>query len=73
MVHINGTRLSVPIWELTTSDLEFVEVYLPSKIGSARRVPSMSGRPTTIPTATFVRPAASSACGNVGLIAWLRK
>jgi hypothetical protein len=73
MVTINGGPRTVPLWQLSASDLEFVEVYLPSNVGGAgtRGVTSLSGLATTLTTSTSVRPPISPACG-VGLIAWLR-
>lgn len=73
MVIINGGPRTLPLWQLSAADLEFVEVYLPSNVGGAgtRGVTSLNGMANTLTTSTSVRPPISPACG-VGLIAWLR-
>lgn len=72
-VDIGGTfKRQVRLGTLTTADIEFVEVYLPTMIGGTRGVTSLEGMETTIKTSTFDRVAASADCGNVGLVAWLR-
>jgi len=73
VVSLNGSAVTVPLGTLTTDALEFVEVYLPSKIGSVRGGTSISGAPTKITTSTGWQPAISRDCGNLSLIAWLRK
>lgn len=62
----------VPLGTLTASDIEFIEVYLPTGIGQTRGGTSIGGNSTKFETVTFSRPSASKACGNVGLVAWLR-
>lgn len=54
MVSIGGQVGQVPLWLLTTSEVEFVEVYQPSR-------------------QTFGRPPVSGSCGNLAIIAWLRR
>jgi len=73
MVQLNGSSVWVPLGTLTTDQLEFVEVYLPSKIGSVRGGTSMSGAPTKITTSARMQPGVSTECGNLSLIAWTRK
>jgi hypothetical protein len=69
------TRYSVPLTALSTSDVEFVELYQASNVGGAqpRGRTSLSGNRTSFLTPTSERPGISSACGNLGLIVWLRK
>jgi len=75
MVTVNGGPRRLPLWQLTASDLEFVEVYLPSNVGGAgnRGVTSLNGMRTTSTTSTSMRPSVSRDCGNLALIAWLRQ
>jgi len=72
-VALGGTTVSVPISQLTTPDIEFVELYLPSKIGSVRGGTSINGQETKFITSTTMQPAAKAACANLALIVWLRK
>lgn len=69
------TRYSVPLNALSTSDVEFVELYQASTVGGAqpRGRTSLGGNRTTYLTPTSSRPSADPACGNLALIAWLRK
>jgi hypothetical protein len=73
MVTINGGPRTLPLWQLSAADLEFVEVYLPSNVGGSgvRGVTSINGMENRLTTSTSVRPKISQECG-VGLIAWLR-
>lgn len=73
LVKIGGTyNTMVPLGSLTASDIEFVEVYLPTTIGSVRSGTSINKMETKITTSTFDRPPARAECGNVGFVAWLR-
>lgn len=67
MVRVNGGPTMRPLWALSASELEFVEVYLPSlsSMGKGRKSGSRS-------TSTSMRPATSKSCGNLGIIVWLR-
>ncbi len=67
MVTVNGGPRFLPLWQLTASDLEFVEVYLPTG--------SMGGRAAqySFATSTNMRPTPTVECGNLALIAWLRQ
>lgn len=70
---MNGAAATkVPIAQLMTADLEFVEVYLPTA-ESARGPTSVSGATSTIKATTFTQPAPSKDCGNISFIVWLRK
>lgn len=81
-VVIGGTHnRRVPLGNLTASDIEFVELYLPTISGGAgtgsgkpRGVTSIGGFQTNITTPTILTTvsAASSLCGNLGFVAWLR-
>lgn len=80
-VRVGGTMNRwVTLGTLTASDIEFVEVYLPTFGTSAdgtsgsRGITSLSGSATmfTTPTNLSPRPGASGACGNVSFTAWLR-
>lgn len=64
--------IQVPIAQLVTADVEFVEVYLP-KGGTSRGVNSLNGSPTVITTKHDLQPTISRECGNVTLVVWLRK
>jgi hypothetical protein len=72
MVTLKPSNDSVPVTSLTAADIEFVELYLPTKIGSVRGGTSINGHRTKFTTQTSVQPAAPAACGNVGLLVWLR-
>ena len=73
MVSLNGSAVKVPLGTLNTDELEFVELYIQSKIGSVRGGTSMSGAPTKFTTSSGMQPGVDRDCGNLGLIAWLRK
>jgi hypothetical protein len=82
LVQLGGTiNRMVPLGNLTAADIEFVELYLPTVSGAAgggsgkpRGVTSLSGHQPKFltPSSLSPTPGASSACGNVGFIAWLR-
>ena len=76
MVMIDGNpRRQLPLWQLSTNAVEFVEIYLPSNVGgaSARGVTSLNGNRAAFSTSTSVAPMVSGPCGNLGLIVWLRQ
>ena len=67
----NGEYL-IPLWTLLASEIEFVEVYLPSG-SSVPKTTSIRGNPTVYKTGVRLRAGASPECGNLGIIAWLRQ
>lgn len=71
LVSLNGSQVKVPLGTLTTDELEFVELYMQSKIGSVRGGTSMTGAPTQMTTSTG--SSGGGDCGNLSLVAWLRK
>lgn len=76
MVTVDGGPRKTSLASLTTSEVEFVEVYQPSKVGGGgvRGTTSLSGQAgTAIATPTSTRPNVGSECGNLGIIVWLRK
>ena len=78
-VGIGGVpNLKIPLSLLLVSEVEFVEVYMPSNFaggGSGTRgKTSLSGNPTKFTTPTGpARPASLPSCGNLALVAWLRQ
>lgn len=72
MVALMPSNDTVPVSSLAAADIEFVELYLPTKIGSVRGGTSINGHRTKFTTPTFSQPAAPRECGNVGLVVWLR-
>jgi hypothetical protein len=72
MVKINGGPVKVPLWTLTADELEFVEIYLPSRTGGGA-VTSLKGNPTKFKTDISLRLQAEATCGNLGLMVWLRR
>lgn len=64
--------IQVPISQLMTADVEFVEVYLP-KAGGFRGPTSINSMQTTITIKQDLQPTVAPECGNVTLIVWLRK
>ena len=67
-----GTDYKLPLWALTTAELEFVEIYLPSRTGGDAST-SIGGHPTKFKTGTSMRPGAASGCGNLALVVWLKQ
>ena len=72
MVTVGGTNHALPLWALTTAELEFVEIYLPSRTGGGAPT-SINGHPTKFKTVTSMRPGTSSGCGNLALVVWLKQ
>lgn len=64
--------IQVPISQLMTADIEFVEVYLP-RAGGFRGPTSVNSMQTTITISRDLQPIVAPECGNVTLIVWLRK
>lgn len=76
MVTVDGGPRRTSLASLTTSEVEFVEVYQPTKTGGGgvRGVTSLKApNTTTHTTATGTRPSVNPDCGNLGIIVWLRK
>lgn len=67
----NG-EFEIPLWTLTSSEIEFVELYLPSG-RFAPTTTSLRGNPTAYGTGTSLRPGARAECGNLRIIVWLRQ
>ncbi len=67
----------LPLSAIYTDEVEFVEVYSPSMAGGAsgrvRGNTSLGGNTRKITTPTFQAPSTSRACGNLGIIVWLRQ
>lgn len=78
-VSIGGTaNVKIPLSLLSAAEIEFLEVYLPTNTAgggaASRGITSVSGNRNTIRTPTDQgRPAPVSWCGNMALIAWLKK
>ncbi len=78
-VAIGGVpNLTIPLAMLLVSEVEFVEVYLPSNIAGAgpgpRGTTSLNNNPTKFTTPTGPpRLQGSRACGNISIVAWLRQ
>lgn len=75
-VSLNGGPRTVPLGRLSSSEVEFVEVYLPSKTeagAQTRGVTSIGGHQTKFTTSLAVRPSVKPSCGNLALVAWLRQ
>ena len=71
-------NLKIPLAMLLVSEVEFVQVFLPSSFATAgqgnRGVTSMSGRPTKFTTPTSPgRPGPKRECGNLAITAWLKQ
>ena len=56
----------------TPADVEFVELYQPTKIGSIRGSPNIFGRRTNTATSISMQPPTLVSCGNVSMPVWLR-
>lgn len=67
----------LPLSAIYTDEVEFVEVYSPSMAGGAsgrvRGNTSLGGNTRKITTPTFQAPSTSKACGNLGIIVWLKQ
>lgn len=64
----------VPIDQLTTADLEFVELYLPTMIGKVRSSPNIRSGPKRVgKLEDAAQGEGASDCGNIRMIVWLRK
>lgn len=67
----------VPLSSIYSDEVAFVEVYSPSMAsgmsGRVRGTTSIRGNPQRIATPTFQAPATSKACGNLGIIVWLKQ
>ncbi|MBL0171227.1 MAG: carboxypeptidase regulatory-like domain-containing protein [Gemmatimonadaceae bacterium] len=71
-VLIDGGPKTLPVWQLSAGDVEFVELYTARP--ARRTVTSLNGNPQKFSTSTSMTPTSprdQSACG-VSVVAWLR-
>ena len=72
----NIPNVKIPLSSIAVSDVEFVEVYMPSQdvgAGRQRGPTSLSGMPRGMSAGTSSRPGGGPDCGRLGLVVWLRK
>lgn len=73
-IAMGGSPAPIPLSTVLTSDIEFVELYLPTGTagGPPRGVTSLNGANSQIQASTSVRPPTQSDCGNLAMTVWLR-